>query len=52
MLLRKKKRLIESGVDAEEVRLVCRMLSNRRNIYAEKRLEAYRKSRPKDPISS
>ena len=49
---KEKQRLIESGVDKEEVRLVCRMLSNRRNIYAEKRLEAYRKKQPKNPISS
>ncbi len=40
-----KKRLIESGVDAEELRLLCRSLSNRWNVHAERRLEAYRKNR-------
>ena len=40
-----KKRLIESGADTEEVRLLCRMLSNRRNMHAERRLERYRKNR-------
>ena len=40
---KEKKRLIESGVDAEEVRLLCRALSNRLNSHAERRLERYRK---------
>lgn len=40
-----KKRLIQSGVDAEEVRLYCRHLSNLRNVRAENRLVAYRKTR-------
>src|SRR5690606_20704654 len=35
-------RLIESGVDHEELRLLCRHLSNLRNSHAEKRLEDYR----------
>jgi len=39
-----KKRLIESGVDAEELRLYCRALSGRLNQPAEKRLVAYRKN--------
>lgn len=39
-----KKRLIQSGVDAEEIRLYCRHLSNLRNERAENRLEAYRKT--------
>lgn len=38
-----KKRLIESGADAEELRLLCRALSNRLNSHAERRLERYRK---------
>ena len=39
-----KKRLIESGADAEELRLYCRALSGRLNVHAERRLEAYRKN--------
>ena len=39
-----KKRLIESGVDKEELRLYCRALSARLNHHAEKRLEIYRKN--------
>jgi hypothetical protein len=39
-----KKRLLEAGVDPEELRLLCRALSNRLNRHAEKRLENYRKS--------
>ena len=39
-----KKRLIESGVDVEEIRLLCRHLSNLKNEQAEIRLEAYRKT--------
>ena len=38
-----KKRLVFSGVDAEEVRLLCRYLSNPLNRFAENRLEFYRK---------
>ena len=41
-----KKRLIESGVDPEELRLYCRALSARLNPHAEKRLETYRKNQP------
>lgn len=40
---KEKKRLIESGVDAEELRLYCRHLSNLRNERAENRLIDYRK---------
>ena len=47
---KEKQRLIESGADAEEVRLLCRALSSRHNVFARRRLEAYRKNRPKDPI--
>ena len=39
-----KKRLIESGVDSEELRLYCRSLSGRLNHHAERRLEIYRKN--------
>jgi len=41
---KEKKRLIESGVDEEELRLLCRYLSNLRNERAGDRLEAYRKT--------
>ncbi len=44
MLRSKKKRLIESGVDSEELRLYCRSLSGRLNHHAERRLEIYRKN--------
>lgn len=36
-----KKRLIESGVDAELVRLCCRYLANTRNRNAQRRFEEY-----------
>lgn len=39
-----KKRLIESGVDSEELRLYFRSLSGRLNHHAERRLEIYRKN--------
>ena len=38
-----KKRLIQSGVDTEKLRLYCRALSGRLNVHAERRLESYRK---------
>jgi hypothetical protein len=38
-----KKRLIKSGVDAEELRLLCRSLASRWNIHAKKHLETYRR---------
>ncbi|MCB1948832.1 hypothetical protein [Nitrosomonas sp.] len=47
-----KKRLIESGVDPEELRLLCRALSGRLNLHAERRLAAYRKNQLKGQISS
>lgn len=37
-----KKRLIESGVNVEEIRLLCRHLSNLRNGRAERRLQVFR----------
>ena len=37
-----KKRLVDSGVHVEEVRLLCRHLSNLKNGYAERSLQAYR----------
>ena len=43
-VLAEKKRLIETGVDAEELRLYCRALSGSLNHLAEKRLAAYRKN--------
>lgn len=36
-----KKRLIESGVDAEELRLYCRMMANPRNRFAALRWRVY-----------
>ncbi|MBX3631215.1 MAG: hypothetical protein KF908_15195, partial [Nitrosomonas sp.] len=45
MLQPKKKRLLEAGVDPEELRLLCRSLSKRLDSRVEKRLAAYRKSR-------
>lgn len=47
-----KKRLIASGVDSEELRLLCRTLARRLNLHAEKRLKTYRESMLKDRISS
>ncbi|SDZ04242.1 hypothetical protein SAMN05421754_10473 [Nitrosomonas sp. Nm58] len=44
LVAKEKKRLIQSGVDKEEIRLLCRHLSNLRNSSAEKRLESYRAS--------
>lgn len=37
-----KKRLIESGVDPEELRLFCRTLAKQHCGHAERRLKAYR----------
>lgn len=39
-----KKRLLEAGVDPEELRLLCRTLSRRLDLHAEKRLTTYRKN--------
>lgn len=46
-----KKRLLDAGVDAEELRLFCRTLARRLNRHAEKRLETYRANALRDPIS-
>lgn len=47
-----KKRLIASGVDPEELRLICRTLAKQHCEYAERRLETYRLKVTPDPISS
>ena len=47
-----KKRLLDAGVDSEELRLLCRSLSGRLNLHAERRLSAYRKSQTKDQTFS
>lgn len=44
-----KKRLVDIGVDKEELRLLCRTLARKLNPHAERRLEIYRKNLPKDP---
>lgn len=44
LVTKEKKRLLEAGVDKEELRLLCRHLSNLKNEQAENRLEAYRKT--------
>ncbi|PTN12707.1 hypothetical protein [Nitrosomonas aestuarii] len=51
-VLAEKKRLLNAGVDQEELRLLCRSLSGRLNVHAEKHLANYRKNWPKDRISS
>lgn len=43
-----KKRLLAAGVDPEELRLMCRALSGRLNLHAEKRLKNYRNTNLKD----
>lgn len=43
-VFKEKQRLVESGMDREELRLICRVLANRLNVHAERRLEAYRKN--------
>lgn len=48
---KEKKRLLEAGIDKEELRLLCRFLSNLRNERAENRLISYRKTRQIDQIS-
>lgn len=40
-----KKRLLEAGVDPEELRLFCRALSGRLNFHAEKHLANYLKAK-------
>ncbi len=51
LVSKEKKRLIETGVDKEELRLLCRHLSNLKNERAENRLIAYRKIRQSYPTS-
>lgn len=46
-----KKRLVELGADREELRLLCRVLANRHNVHAARRLEAYRKDQIANRIS-
>lgn len=42
---KEKKRLVEQlGVDPEELRLLCKYLSSRSNLHAERNLRAYRKN--------
>ena len=38
---RTRKRLLEAGVDGEEIRLLCRHLANLKNRYSAQRLAAY-----------
>lgn len=45
---KERKRLIESGVDSEELRLLCRPLANLRNVHAERKLQVFRDSRLRD----
>lgn len=47
-----KRRLIESGVDPEELRLFCRTLAKQHCEHAERRLKAYRSTVTENPISS
>lgn len=47
-----KKRLLEAGVDPEELRLLCRTLARQLNPHAERRLKAYRENMTKDRIFS
>lgn len=39
---KEKKRLLEAGVDSEELWLLCRSLSSPSNRHAERRLKAYK----------
>lgn len=43
-VLKEKKRLIKSGVDAEYLRLLCRSLSKQHCEHAERRFLSYRKA--------
>lgn len=36
-IAKEKKRLVAIGVDGEQVRLLCRLLANPKNLYAQKR---------------
>ncbi|MER2514433.1 MAG: hypothetical protein ABTQ25_18795 [Nitrosomonas ureae] len=47
-----KKRLVDSGVDKEELRLYCRVLSSRLNSHAQRNLDNYVKNRLVDFSSS
>lgn len=47
-----KKRLLEAGVDKEELRLLCRSLAKQHCEHAERHLRTYRSIMTKDPISS
>ncbi|SDZ04220.1 hypothetical protein SAMN05421754_10472 [Nitrosomonas sp. Nm58] len=40
LVSKEKKRLIDSGVDREELRLLCRYLANPRNRFAERNLNS------------
>ncbi len=51
LVAKEKKRLEDLGVDKEEIRLLCRFLSNTRNARAEERLESYRKNLSKRQLS-
>lgn len=46
-----KKRLIEAGVDKEELRLFCRSLAKQHCEHAERRLKAYQSKVTQSPIS-
>ncbi|MDR4520006.1 MAG: hypothetical protein R3E36_05320 [Nitrosomonas sp.] len=48
---KEKKRLLEAGVDPEELRLICRTLSKRLDLFSERRLIKHRKNLPKDSVS-
>lgn len=50
-VVKEKKRLIESGVDCEELRLLCRSLSYRHNEHSERRLKSYRMKMTQKPIT-
>lgn len=47
-----KKRLLEAGVDPEELGLLYRTLARQLNPHAERRLKAYRENMTKDRIFS
>lgn len=47
-----KKRLVESGVDPEELRLYCRTLAKRHCEHAERHLRVFQSKVTRDPISS
>lgn len=47
-----KKRLILSGVDPEELRLICRALAKQHCEHAERHLKTYQSKATTDPISS